>query len=226
MDLRKVTASVLAAQMFACGVGIAGEARDSTNVRTITDVTQGVYVSTEGGPAIFKRFTPDQQSGLLNAVTANNGLLNIHLRPAWNPGSPLCTYNCGPVSASISASPSTLSLPANTAGNTNLTWTWDESQDTPPYEYFCVYVSVSGESDAHVLDCEHPGNTYTTSASWIVGGNYYDFRVSPGIPPTDGGPATRPVSGLSVFDSVRVTATVSGGGGGGTGCGQYACPPE
>src|SRR5262249_27076258 len=84
------------------------------------------------------------------------------LRPDWNPAhGPFCTFNCGPVTAAVSASPSPVFLPPNTAGNTTLHWTWNESAATPVAEYACVYVSVNNESSMHVVDCEHPGNNYT-----------------------------------------------------------------
>lgn len=103
----------------------------------------------------------------------------LQSRPAFNPGhGPFCTFNCGPVTAAISASPSPVFLPPNTAGNTTLHWTWNESRATPVAEYACVYVSVNDESSMHVVDCEHPGNNYTVPISWIVAPNSYLFTVA------------------------------------------------
>jgi hypothetical protein len=47
-------------------------------------------------------------------------------------------------------------------------------------------------SDAHVVQCEHPRNTYTTNLPWIDVGAY-TFRVAPGNP---NGPYTRPIAVL------------------------------
>jgi hypothetical protein len=104
---------------------------------------------------------------------------DLQVQPAFDPGKgPFCTFNCGPLSGAVTASPSFVTLPPNTAGNTTIHWTWNESKATPVAAYACLYVNVNNAATMSVVDCEHPGNNYTVPVSWIVAPNSYEFIVA------------------------------------------------
>lgn len=147
---------------------------------------------------------------------------------AWNPGhGPFCLYNCVVPVASIAASPSPVVLPSTGDGTVNVTWTWNESQAAPMLEYMCLAWTTSSDPDYHILDCEHPGNTYYVTYNKI--GNQCivfgvcEFAVvawNPLIP--NNNPSPSKSSTFRAGSLFSVTAVLSGSGsgtGGGTGGG-------
>ncbi|PKM03741.1 MAG: hypothetical protein CVV16_07895 [Gammaproteobacteria bacterium HGW-Gammaproteobacteria-6] len=92
----------------------------------------------------------------------------------------LCIVNCGVPIGFINASPAVVILPSSSSmGSTQLKWTWDFEPRKPWFKLGCVYVHVNDQMNANVVQCEHPGNTYTTNISWITAGNMYTFILSP-----------------------------------------------
>lgn len=103
-----------------------------------------------------------------------------------------CFYNCPPPVGSVTAVPSTVSVPANEFGSVTMHWRWDQSPTQAIAQHGCLWVSGSEESEAHLVQCEVAGHTYATTVGWIGVGRYV-FRVAPGHPD---GPYTKPVEGL------------------------------
>lgn len=135
---------------------------------------------------------------------------DIQAQPAFNPGhGPFCTFNCGPISGAVTATPANVVLPSNTAGNTTIHWTWNESKATPVAEYACLYVNVNNASTMGVVDCEHPGNNYTVPISWIVAPNSYRFIVAIS---NLANPPTVPVGSLPQLSSTVVTGVLARAG--------------
>lgn len=168
----------------------------ATDTHQLVAAVQGTTVTVDGR-ADNSLPNMKQQAELVRALGTSQMLSPV---PEWAPG-PGCNYNCPPPVGSISASPSVVSVPAGGLGRVSIRWTWDEARDQPFTQYSCLWVSGNGESNAHVVQCEHPGNTYTTNLNWIAAGNSYVFRVAPGFP---GGPFTKPVSSLLTTASTTV----------------------
>lgn len=139
-----------------------------------------------------------QQQAELTAALAARTAVNA-ADPKWKPGAP-CAFNCPPPVGSITASPEVVAVPTGGMGPVSLRWTWDESRDRPVTEYSCLWASGGDEPDGHIVQCEHPGNTYTTRLDWIGLGSY-TFRVAPGNP---NGPYTKPISALQTIAQTTV----------------------
>jgi hypothetical protein len=189
----KIVYTAVAALMLLSGSAIATQA---SNTQQIAAAVQNTTVTVDGRA---ENTTPNvkQQAELtqaLSAIQATGPVTN------WVPGNP-CSFNCPPPVGSISASPNVVSAPAGGMGNVSIRWTWDENRSQPVTQYSCLWVSGNGETDGHVVQCEHPGNTYTTNLNWIAAGSSYVFFVAPGNP---NGPFTRPVSQLIVLASTTV----------------------
>ncbi len=110
-----------------------------------------------------------------------------------------CLYNCPPPVGGISA-PVQVGVPAGGLGTVQIRWTWNQSRQKPVTQYSCLWVSGAGENDAHIVQCEHPRNTYTTVVPWINVGAY-TFRVAPGSPR---GPYTKPIAALQSLAQTTV----------------------
>jgi hypothetical protein len=189
----KIVYTAVAALALLSGSAMAAQAG---NTQQIAAAVQSTTVTVDGRA---ENATPNlkQQAELtqaLAAIQATGPVAN------WVPGNP-CSFNCPLPVGSISASPSVVSAPAGGMGNVSIRWTWDESKSQPVTQYACLWVSGNGETDAHVVQCEHPGNTYTTNLNWIAAGSSYVFYVAPGNP---NGPFTRPVSQIPVLASTTV----------------------
>jgi len=117
----------------------------------------------------------------------------------WRPKANPCSYNCPPPVGSISA-PAHVAVPASGRGSASIRWSWDQSRRQPVAEYSCLWVSGAGESVARIVQCEHPGHTYTLNIPWI-GIGMQTFRVAPGNP---NGPYTRPISVLQTVAQATV----------------------
>ncbi|WP_323120333.1 hypothetical protein [Burkholderia alba] len=197
----KLVRAVIIVSMFMCGIGVAGGAAIAA------ETSQGAsgISSTNGVEGNFK-LDPAQQAELNQALSSYprqdfKGAY-FDVTPYWNPGSgPFCLYNCPPPVGSVSASPQQVSVPKNGTGSTTLHWTWNESRGQPIAEYACLWVSAAGEQNAHMVDCEHPGNNYTVNVSWIAPVTY-TFWVALGNP--KGGPATVPITNLVRFAQTTV----------------------
>jgi hypothetical protein len=189
----KIVYTAVAALMLING---AANATGASSTQQIAAAVQNTTVTVDGRA---ESATPNvkQQAELsqaLASIQATGPVAN------WSPGAP-CSFNCPPPVGSISASPSVVSAPPGGMGNVSIRWTWDESHSQPVAQYSCLWVSGNGETDAHVVQCEHPGNTYTTNLNWIAAGSSYVFYVAPGNP---NGPFTRPVSQIPVLASTTV----------------------
>jgi hypothetical protein len=73
-------------------------------------------------------------------------------------------------------------------------------------EFACVYVSVNDESSMHVVDCEHPGNSYTVPISWIVAPNSYLFTIAISSPSN---PPVLPKGSLPVLSTTVVRGVIA-----------------
>jgi hypothetical protein len=188
----KIVYALFASLALISGSAFAGQA----NTQQIAQAVQKTEVTIEGRADTS---TPNlkQQAELTNALAAMQSGGPV---ANWTPG-PGCLYNCPVPTGSVSASPSTVYAPAGGMGNVTMRWTWDEDHGKPIAEYSCLWVSGNGEPDAHVVQCEHPGNTYTTKLNWIAAGSNYTFRVAPGNP---NGPYTKPIAALQVIASTTV----------------------
>lgn len=190
--MKIVYGAIAALAMFS---GIAKAAND-TNTHQLAAAVQGTTVTVDGQ---IDNATPNlkQQAELVQALQdmqVKGPVAN------WSPG-PACLYNCPLPVGSISASPSIVYAPAGGMGSVSIRWTWDESRAQPVAQYSCLWVSGNGEANAHVVQCEHPGNTYTTNLNWIAAGSSYVFRVAPGNP---NGPYTQPIAYLNTLASTTV----------------------
>lgn len=97
---------------------------------------------------------------------------------AWKVKS-ICYIDCGVPIGFITANPTVVQLPSSSSlGTTQLKWFWDFYPRKPLFSLACVYVQVNAQAQASVVQCEHPGNTYTTNISWIGEGYMYTFIVS------------------------------------------------
>lgn len=189
----KIVYTAVAAFMMLSGSVSASEA---SNTQQIAKAVQSTTVTVDGRA---DNSVPNvkQQAELTAALAAVQPVGPV---ANWVPGAP-CSFNCPPPVGSISASPSVVSAPAGGMGNVSIRWTWDESHSQPITQYSCLWVSGNGESDAHIVQCEHPGNTYTTNLTWIAAGSNYVFRVAPGNP---NGPFTMAVTNLITLASTTV----------------------
>jgi hypothetical protein len=171
-------------------------ASEASKTQQIAAAVQNTTITVDGRA---NDSTPNlkQQAELTQALAAMHATGPV---ANWVPGTP-CSFNCPPPVGSISASPSVVSAPAGGMGSVSIRWTWDESHSQPVTQYSCLWVSGNGEPDGHIVQCEHPGNTYTTNLNWIAAGSSYVFFVAPGNP---NGPFTKPVSGLAVLASTTV----------------------
>ncbi|MFK2905293.1 hypothetical protein ISP17_15120 [Dyella ginsengisoli] len=187
----KIVYGALAALMMFTGVANAAD-----NTHQLAAAVQGTTVTVDGR---IDASTPNlkQQAELVQAL---QGMQTNGPVANWSPG-PGCVYNCPLPVGSISASPSIVYAPAGGMGSVSIRWTWDESRSQPVAQYSCLWVSGNGEPNAHVVQCEHPGNTYTTNLNWIAAGSSYVFRVAPGNP---NGPYTQPISYLNTLASTTV----------------------
>jgi len=103
-----------------------------------------------------------------------------------------CFYNCPPPVGSVTASPQVISMPTGGLASVTLHWRWDQSSTQAVSEHGCLWVSRGDESEVHLVECQGPGRTYSTTVGWI-GAGHYIFRVAPGNPK---GPFAKPVAGL------------------------------
>lgn len=117
----------------------------------------------------------------------------------WRPKASPCLYNCPPPVGSMS-SPAQVVVPASGRGTAAIRWSWNQSRSKPVTEYSCLWISRAEESVARVVQCEHPGHTYTQNFSWI-GVGVQTFRVAPGNP---SGPYTRSISTLQTVAQATV----------------------
>ncbi|KVK87277.1 hypothetical protein [Burkholderia sp. MSMB1498] len=117
----------------------------------------------------------------------------------WKPG-PICMWSCPPPFGSLSADPQRVNVPVSGTGSTTIHWTWDESHQYPIAEYACLWVTTPGNSQAYVVDCEHPGNRYTVYIPWIGQGSYNFFVALRQQSPA-------PVAGMPVLAATTVTGT-------------------
>lgn len=193
----KIVCTAVAALLMLSGSVYASEA---SNTQQIAKAVQSTTVTVDGRT---DNSVPNvkQQAELTQALAAMQAAGPV---ANWVPGAP-CSFNCPAPVGSISASPSIVSAPAGGMGNVSIRWTWDESRSQPITQYSCLWVSGNGESDAHIVQCEHPGNTYTTNLNWIAAGSSYVFRVAPGNP---NGPFTMPVINLITLASTTVVGVV------------------
>jgi hypothetical protein len=189
----KIVYTAVAALALLSGNAMAAQ---TANTQQIAAAVQSTTVTVDGRA---ENATPNlkQQAELTQALAAIQTTGPV---ANWVPGNP-CSFNCPLPVGSISASPSVVSAPAGGMGNVSIRWTWDESKAQPVTQYACLWVSGNGETDAHVVQCEHPGNTYTTNLNWIAAGSSYVFYVAAGNP---NGPFTRPVSQIPVLASTTV----------------------
>jgi hypothetical protein len=82
--------------------------------------------------------------------------------------------------AEIYANPVNVFLPANTAGNTTITWKWNKRNNNS-VGTACLYVVVDNAPTASVVDCEHDDHYYNVGITWIVAPHTYNFIVSTNV---------------------------------------------
>ncbi|WP_157379759.1 hypothetical protein [Burkholderia ubonensis] len=191
--------------LFAFGVGVAVEPVIAAELFQTSEVAAN-NISSDSGKKGSIKLNAAQQAELDQALGSyprqNYQGPYFGATPYWNPGTgPFCLFNCPPPVGSVSASPQQVSVPQNGTGATTLRWTWDESRAKPVAEYACLWVSAGDEPNAHMVDCEHPGNQYTVNIPWIATGTY-TFWVALGNP--KGGPSTVPIANLVRFAQTTV----------------------
>lgn len=197
--------AVIIVSMLICGINITSSSSIAAEISQGGDVAASSISGANNTEGNFK-LDPAQQAELNQALESypRQDFKGSYggVTPNWNPGGgPFCLFNCPPPVGSVSASPQQVSVPKNGTGSTSLHWTWDESRAAPIGEYACLWVSAAGEQNAHMVDCEHPGNNYTVNVSWIAPVTY-TFWVALGNP--KGGPATVPIANLIKFAQTTV----------------------
>lgn len=196
----KFSYGIVFSLMALSAAAVAKDVKGPVDLYKIAAAVNGTTVMVDGKKE-YSSPNINQQAELVHALASSQMLVPS---PTFDPG-PICIYNCAPPTGRISASPSVVGAPAGGMGHVSIQWYWTEDPNKPLTEYSCLWVAGDGELNAHIVQCEHPGHTYTTDLNWIAAGHRYVFSVAPGNPY---GPYTKSASSLLTLASTTVVGVV------------------